>query len=714
MNSFLDYDGLRHRLDHTYRSINNPDLLNHITLFPHQMTAIQALIDIEKIQAINIGNDHSNKRNTDSDAIIETKCVILSDPYGSGKSVIILGLIVISPLPAAYRRNFNIATKNVFSDEIIITYNGNDCLIKPTLIVVNHNVLQQWKKLIIKHTNCSVFVINSVKKLKQFEQIYHQNQINKYDIVLIKNGVTILYSDYFDSPSNLISIVGYITRYKCWSRVVYDDYDMLASQCVIRSINTLFTVFVSSTSDIINQNARNVNIDSCHLIDMLHDTIHYDIRNCVTYKELTYFNVSNNYQYIETSTQLTKINIYQYTTMSEYDNYMKLIYAMNDDEANTIYEMLTSDAINTAAEALCIKSNSIGDIFQRLLEKKYNNYVINNRILSFIHGVKTNIINLERRDDKYYTDEKIKSIRSNIIALKDPCIKYNSIVIENIVDQLIAEYNILTKSANNTINRLIENIKENNCQICATPLNECKVFIIKCCGLIVCNECSIPGNNIQIEQITGSDSHTVKGICTNCKSLIIPQRDLIFVDQNLDLLAACNNVNDIIKTLDVSDDTNIPLKEFTNPKLTILNEIIHNRIPESRMKVMRSINNLLYGSVDKPAPHNIDKKILIFSSYTESIYLITNLLDCENIKYVSITSHVAHINEKIEEFRTQVPILLISYKNNYAGINLEFVTDLVYFHNLMNKNIEGQIAGRAQRYGRKNNLNIHYLCYTDE
>jgi hypothetical protein len=38
----------------------------------------------------------------------------------------------------------------------------------------------------------------------------------------------------------------------------------------------------------------------------------------------------------------------------------------------------------------------------------------------------------------------------------------------------------------------------------------------------------------------------------------------------------------------------------------------------------------------------------------------------------------------------------------------------VFFHKMIDKNIEAQVAGRAQRIGRICNLHMHYLMYNNE
>jgi hypothetical protein len=58
--------------------------------------------------------------------------------------------------------------------------------------------------------------------------------------------------------------------------------------------------------------------------------------------------------------------------------------------------------------------------------------------------------------------------------------------------------------------------------------------------------------------------------------------------------------------------------------------------------------------------------------------------------------------------------LLINSKQKCAGLDLQFATDLVYFHVISDENVESQVAGRIQRLNRQFNGRIHYLMFRNE
>jgi SNF2 family DNA or RNA helicase len=58
-------------------------------------------------------------------------------------------------------------------------------------------------------------------------------------------------------------------------------------------------------------------------------------------------------------------------------------------------------------------------------------------------------------------------------------------------------------------------------------------------------------------------------------------------------------------------------------------------------------------------------------------------------------------------------ILLVNPKNYGSGLNLENTTDIIMMHKFDNE-IERQVIGRAQRYGRQTPLKVWYLLHDNE
>ena len=109
-----------------------------------------------------------------------------------------------------------------------------------------------------------------------------------------------------------------------------------------------------------------------------------------------------------------------------------------------------------------------------------------------------------------------------------------------------------------------------------------------------------------------------------------------------------------------------------------------------------------------------DMKTLIFSSYDNTFHAIEKSLNDNKQKYCKISGNTNQINATIEKYKSgKVNILLLNSSHFGSGLNLQMTTDIVFFHK-MSKDLEQQVIGRGQRYGRTSTLNLHFLCYDNE
>jgi hypothetical protein len=103
------------------------------------------------------------------------------------------------------------------------------------------------------------------------------------------------------------------------------------------------------------------------------------------------------------------------------------------------------------------------------------------------------------------------------------------------------------------------------------------------------------------------------------------------------------------------------------------------------------------------------KKFLIFSAWDETFEPIRNILSNNNINFIEIKGSLTTRTTQINEYKTgKVNTIFLNTKNNGSGINLQSTTDIIIFHD-MNESTITQIIGRANRIGRVDPLNVHYL-----
>lgn len=728
-------------LSEEFSSIATPAGFRGITLYPHQAVVVKAILDLENTRVLTLNNHGDARFSAGNRTKLESSAIVLSEPFGSGKTFMILAVILERPIPRAFpshvntiythmhgmygiTRNRKKGLESLFGTEVTRKFIKPGALIKPNLIVVGSSVLLQWNNVITNHTNLNVLVVGNYYQLKIFYEAFKTRRINNYDIVLLKNGkVTGNFMVDGENPDEipecrgLISVVSKITGDHCWSRVIYDDFDTINIPINSTAINSLFTIYVSATKK---------QPPYQRVVKTSYNTIEEALRAQIplSYVALddylfTNFNIRNKPSFVENSTKITTLEAYRYIHDNPDDNYIQLLGAMGGD-ATEIMEMLNGDAIATAAEAIGMKTNSVADIFQRMLDKKYERYINDNYILETIAAALTKLRELgPHKDGKVHTQAKIEKIRSSLIKRIMPKLKYDSVPLNASITGLNAEYEASKERNGAAINRVIDNIKEGACQVCCLPLEGMDTFIVRCCGLIVCDLCGIKGNDIKVRTMNGELG--IYGSCANCKSIINAKSDLIFVDRSFNIETLLNAKGD-----EEPEEIAPPVQEdappedapaevtIRNPKLKCLFDIIRGITPSNRETITPQIKHLLIGRNNVPQTDKTIRKVLVFANYNETLNMVQEFLVERGIEYLRLGGTYAEMDRTVNKFKTTGSVLLINSQQNCAGICFNFATDLCFMHKIHDSAIEAQVAGRLQRMGRTVNGRIHYICYRNE
>lgn len=106
---------------------------------------------------------------------------------------------------------------------------------------------------------------------------------------------------------------------------------------------------------------------------------------------------------------------------------------------------------------------------------------------------------------------------------------------------------------------------------------------------------------------------------------------------------------------------------------------------------------------------SINKKILIFSNYNETFSIIKRFLDDNKLTYLELKGTKEKRDNAIDSYKTgNVNILLLNTIHSGAGLDLQETSDIILCHKL-HEYQKIQVMGRANRIGRKIELNVHYL-----
>lgn len=706
--------GERIRLNGDYAHHPTPKGLK-AKLLLHQQTILHAMLSLEAKREI---SGESGGRYNNCKLTYETCAGLLSEKFGSGKTIIILALLVAKPVPdnapiyQVCRHNGRNRNRYDNSTSFYIKKSFRDDLIlKPALLFVASSVVLQWKKAIKDFTNFKVLSIASVYDLRKLHKHIKNDTINDFDIVLVKNGnITgeFKFDGYIEVKNKnkqrkIYNIIANFTRNRCWSRVVFDDYDIIKLPRPTSFMNGLFTWFISATDFRVNIRVHeNVEHENIHDILTYHNIdLQAMAKSTSLYKT---FNVCNEESYTEDSISVGKPVFWAHTLVNKNKQYVQMIGAMAGDKANEIMEMLNGDAIGTAAEHAGIKSDNITDIFKKILQDQYDKYALSVNTLSWIDTL--DIPGFEYLDEP--EDEEDVYYQKHVYEQRP--IKYKYPDIKGKVLNVQAACVQSKKESGTAIDRVKDNIKEGDCPVCCGDLNDDDAIIVKCCGKILCADCGIQGTNLV------RYGNSIEGKCPNCRKRI-GFCDLIFINSEFDLDAIVSeqlpekeeelpeDIKDVVETK--KDST-----KFDILRKIILGENLPNKIQKNVV-----IKGMLEGIKDLPEAPKEHRKTIIFSKFDESLNDMEKKMSEAKINYKRLGGTAAQIHNVANEFHDSydgVNVLLINGEKYASGLNLQSATDLVFMHLIMDKNIESQIIGRIQRLGRKYKAHVHYILYDDE
>jgi len=208
--------------------------------------------------------------------------------------------------------------------------------------------------------------------------------------------------------------------------------------------------------------------------------------------------------------------------------------------------------------------------------------------------------------------------------------------------------------------KLIENRVQNRfCNVCNSDAEI--PTITMCCKNVFCLGC------IQ-------ESHKLNPICPFCRATLGQQ--------------------DIVIQAELPKEKNIqPVEEDSVPKL-----------PTKLERLVELVKGKQNG------------KFLIVSLYENSLNELREKLMLENISGTKLAGNNLVVNKLLTRFRdpqSNINCILLNALNYGSGLNIPEATDIIIYHKLT-KELETQVIGRAQRFGRVGALHVHYLQHDGE
>lgn len=176
--------------------------LQNIELRQHQLHAVQKMISLEKKEDI-FGPGEST-------GIFDTNYGILCDKVGSGKSIMILALLLLKPLSQGIYENQVVDYSYCYDIGYRIVTKRIGIYFPCNIIVVPHTLCSQWSRYITSYTNFSFMCIKTHREVMKYKE---SMETSDYMIVIVSNKVFNGFADEF--------------REKTFSRVIFDEVDTI-------------------------------------------------------------------------------------------------------------------------------------------------------------------------------------------------------------------------------------------------------------------------------------------------------------------------------------------------------------------------------------------------------------------------------------------------------------------------------------------------------
>jgi len=383
-------------------------------------------------------------------------------------------------------------------------------------------------------------------------------------------------------------------------------------------------------------------------------------------------------------------------------------------------EALNGDAVKTTARLLNISATTPADIYAALMQGKETAVIRAKERVGKCFALKKHIVDtfraLTNKTVDMITAAEIDAIGAwiNGESIEPPHSIKPRVGIMAVIDKYTAEAAEAETMALREINIVREMLARCACEMCresvgADPARETARdgIIMQCCGKIVCRECF------------ARDARGKLRCPLNARHKV-ETKQIVFLSGKIDFAAVVEAAPDSAATLvkfevegEAGPDT--PFAEINNMKMRALMCIIHGaNVGDRRADQEELPRGVIIGTEHRECTS--PRKVIVFAKEMETISNIQEMLETRRINYAVLSGSHSEVQGKINAFRDdpEMRVLLMQSERHASGINLQFATDLVFYHRLCDKEIYRQATGRIQRFGRTCSGTIWRLQYEGE
>ena len=743
-----------------------PDGFSH-PLYPPQQATLAAMQRLERHPYLRVA---PNRHQPDAGMFARVSMARIAELPSFGKTVVALALCtgpvpaLLPPLASAvgsmHPVNATQTRTRMTIPECALHYSR---YLPMSIVVAAASVISQWELNAKKFTpNLRTFTVDNVHTLRAFERLYRGHGNLQPNLLFIKAGrVSTSFVVEGETAANtgatlaskdrsLIVAIGRVLEGVPVARLVFDDYDTLRLGCDDRFIPALFTWLISATrrtTSMRNVGAiraktpaeyfRNI-LGSVPVLNVAHDEMLNGMCSLQCAPEFVNFHISS------TVVKFRRIVVPGGRVAGMLNN------LLHDDAARgAVIEMVNADAIGDAARALNIDAASVGDLVRRVVGAHLDKLRLAARTARRIAEVRRAA---EPEDDAEEAEaepreadaEEAKAEAS--FAIYDPCTsaglrralregtdaEFASVwgwdgpdalhleAREAILSDAEAAIAVARDTYGKTLNRMRDNVREGCCQICTIPHVDqpgLPAYVLAgCCQVIICEYC------VTVRAGIASANRKFIERCPNCAKVICAKTGLIRVGVELDIEAALGgDMLAIVQSAEpempaapaAARDPERPANPtFANPKLRALVQFIKNQQIEcvSDAETPPTIRGLLQGTRDIPWPAERPRKILLFTMHTDMVARkhIEFALEMTGVPFSTLHGSRTQRDAAVAALReaTTDRVMLVMAANDCAGLDMPWLSHVVFYHRVIDPNVESQVAARGQRCGRASNLTI--------
>lgn len=732
-----------------------------------QATLLAAMLALERSPCLRVETPHCEESWA---PLIQTRVGRISEKFSFGKTVGSLALICAQPVPTKLPEMAPLVTYPIgnsaaahsinrafvssqsydsvgvgFLPELSIRYTR---FLPVTIVAAAANVISQWEDNTRRFTTLKYFTIENVRSLREFEEIYRAGRATDYNLIFVKIGRVTTSFVIEGEPErksraknrSMLEALSRLLEGVPVARLIIDDYDTIKLAGDDCFMPALFTWLISATRretltkthlqsrGSVEEFLRDNSSQSFPILGVTLD----DIVNKV-------FSLHCAPAYVDSHINSTAIGFRRVFVRGGIPAAM--LRAL--DVPAEIIEMVNADAVGTAAQALGIEAHSIGDVIHKVVGTHLNKLRHAVRALARVENARRELGSLGTPAEK--DKEVIKALRA---ALKDgtdadveTAVRAVSGAGRDVNASLdsLAEWAEAQKTEHGkALTRMRDNIREGHCQCCQIPFrdapgedevgvdaSEAAYVMAGCCQIIVCEPC------ITRPDDRGRGRKNFIRRCPNCARDLNIRTGLIRVGAELDLESALTD-DTLMQGIEgvAGDDTPGAqavadagegraqagpdgaadrVEAIDNPKLKALIQLLKGRMLTCLRDVATPpyVAGLLAGRRHAPWPDGKLKKFLVFAVHSETTAVLSAELARYQVPFAVLRGTRAQKDEAVRRIRSgEAQVLVVTTPKDCAGLDLPFLSHVVFYHRVLDRNVEAQVAARGQRLGREHNLEI--------